>query len=178
MIAVLRPDLADDDWKKWRENAQQAMDQLVNQYKLGEEVELQEAVYQEAKPFLLKLTRGKCAYCESRIEINQPGDVEHYRPKGSVAESPDHPGYWWLASDWDNMLTSCANCNRVRSHAGERAGKGNRFPLADEAKRAFTPGAEVDEDPLLLNPCLDSPEQVLVSNVQLEVQPIVVDLPR
>jgi uncharacterized protein (TIGR02646 family) len=117
----------------------------------------------EVSDALNELFHGKCAYCETLIQsTTTPADVELYRPKGSVAESPDHPGYWWLASDWDNMLTSCADCNRVRSHAGERAGKGSRFPLADDAKRAFKPGAEVDEAPLLLNPCLDSPEQVLV----------------
>ena len=107
---------------------------------------------------LNELFHGKCAYCESLIVAAAPLDVELYRPKAGVAESPDHPGYWWLASDWDNMLASCADCNRVRSHAGERAGKGNRFPLLDEAKRAFTSGAEADETPLLLNPCLDNPE--------------------
>ena len=116
----------------------------------------------EVSEVLNELFHGKCAYCETLIPATAPVDVELYRPKGSVAESPDHPGYWWLASAWDNMLTSCADCNRVRSHAGERAGKGSRFPLADEAKRAFKPGAEVDEAPLLLNPCLDNPERVLV----------------
>ena len=168
MIAVLRPDLADDDWKKWRENAQQAMDQLVNQYKLGEEVELQEAVYQEAKPFLLKLTRGKCAYCESRIEINQPGDVEHYRPKGRIRDEYGkvlkvkvqdseivHPGYWWLAYDWLNLLPSCIDCNRRRRHGfdGALVGKADFFPV--RGQRAVLPNDDlVQEQPLLLDPSM------------------------
>ena len=123
----------------------------------------------EVRDALNELFHGKCAYCESLIVAAAPIDVELYRPKAGVVESPDHPGYWWLASDWDNMLASCADCNRVRSHAGERAGKGNRFPLLNEAKRAFMPGAEVDEAPLLLNPCLDDPEQELVFNWTGEV---------
>jgi uncharacterized protein (TIGR02646 family) len=122
------------------------------------------AVYRrpEVRDALSELFHGKCAYCESLIVASGPIDVEFYRPKAGVAERPEHPGYWWLASDWDNMLSSCADCNRVRSHAGERAGKGNRFPLRDEDKRAFEPGAEVHEAPLLLNPCVDNPEQELV----------------
>jgi hypothetical protein len=28
-------------------------------------------------------------------------DVEMRQPKASVPERPEHPGYWWLANDWD-----------------------------------------------------------------------------
>ena len=121
------------------------------------------------------LFHGKCAYCESKIDSVAALDVEMYRPKASVAERPEHPGYWWLASDWDNLLTSCVDCNRVRSHAGERSGKGSRFPLADEAKRAFAPGLEADEEPLLLNPCRDQPSEHLVFD---EHGSVVSDTPR
>ncbi|MEF9674035.1 hypothetical protein QNM99_25505 [Pseudomonas sp. PCH446] len=41
-------------------------------------------------------------------------DVEHYRPKGAVSEDASHPGYWWVAMDWDNLLPSCIDCNRKR----------------------------------------------------------------
>jgi len=123
-------------------------------FKIYRDPEIRDAVNQ--------LFYGKCAYCESEIKLFAGVDVELFRPKVSVAERPDHPGYWWLASDWNNMLAACEECSRVRVHAGERAGKGSRFPLVDEQYRAFAPGEELGESPLLLNPCLDEPEQHLV----------------
>lgn len=111
---------------------------------------------------LTEVFHDKCAYCESPIGLVTPKDVTHYRPKSSVTGRPEHPGYWWLASDWDNLLVSCPDCDRVRSHAGERSGKGTRFPIADESKRAFEEGGEADETPLLLDPCRDHPESHLV----------------
>jgi uncharacterized protein (TIGR02646 family) len=159
--AVAKPDVF-DSWLAEKERADAR--KWFSDPKGSRQERFRFAVYKrpEIREALNELFHGKCAYCESLIVAAAPIDVELYRPKAGVAENPDHPGYWWLASDWDNMLASCADCNRVRSHAGERAGKGNRFPLADEAKRAFEPGAEVDEAPLLLNPCLDNPEQELV----------------
>jgi uncharacterized protein (TIGR02646 family) len=116
----------------------------------------------EIRLALTELFYGKCAYCEVKIVASSIPDIELFRPKAGVTESPGHPGYWWLVSDWDNMLISCPNCNRVRTEAGERTGKGNRFPLADERQRAFGPGEEEKELPLLLDPCRDFPEEHLV----------------
>jgi len=115
------------------------------------------------KEALIELFYAKCAYCEAKVGISAPIDVELFRPKASVVESRHHPGYWWLAMVWENMLSACADCNRVRVHEGVQTGKANRFPLFDEAKRAFTPAANIsDEQPLLLDPCNDFPEQHLV----------------
>lgn len=131
---------------------------------------------------LEKLFGGKCAYCESVYDSTAPVDVEHYRPKGRVQEAPDHDGYWWLAADWDNLLPSCIDCNRRRRqptpkpgvdlaemHSDLRAttaitstGKKDAFPLADEGRRARGEGDDIGrESPLLLNPCIDRPEDVL-----------------
>lgn len=52
----------------------------------------------------------KCAYCEKQLEKGS-FEVEHYRPKGGVAGC-DHPGYWWLALSWTNLLPTCAGCNK------------------------------------------------------------------
>lgn len=115
------------------------------------------------KDALLELFHGKCAYCEATVIKSTPIDVELFRPKAGVVESPNHPGYWWLAMAWSNMLSSCVDCNRVRLQEGVRTGKANRFPLIDEKKRAFTPEANIsDEEPLLLDPCNDFPEEHLV----------------
>lgn len=110
----------------------------------------------------------KCAYCESRYGAVGPADIEHYRPKGAV-KLPDgtlqKPGYFWLASDWANLLPSCIDCNQARGHEYEDGpgvtGKANQFPLADESKRASEPGAETREDPYLLDPTVDEPDEHL-----------------
>lgn len=36
------------------------------------------------KAALKKVFGRKCAFCESLLLGNQPGDIEHYRPKGEV----------------------------------------------------------------------------------------------
>jgi hypothetical protein len=38
------------------------------------------------------LFHEKCAYCESRYRAVDSRDVEHFRPKGAITESPAHPG--------------------------------------------------------------------------------------
>lgn len=124
----------------------------------------------EVKQGLEKLFQGKCAYCESRYAGTQPMDVEHWRPKGMIVEEDGRevrPGYYWLAARWDNLFPSCIDCNRERRQRlmpnGELRplGKGNRFPLQDPAKRAKTPDEESGEDPLLLHPCQDNPDEHL-----------------
>jgi len=116
----------------------------------------------EVKGALNVLFHEKCAWCESRLGSTTPGDICQYRPKGSVAESPAHPGYWWLASQWENLLLSCPDCNRTRRHEGVASGKSNRFPLEDETKRAFDIDDEMREKPLLLDPTIDNPADHLV----------------
>lgn len=110
----------------------------------------------EVKSALYELFQGKCAWCESRISATS-ADICHYRPKAGVAESRNHPGYWWLVNEWDNLLLSCADCNRPRRHNDAIAGKANRFPLEDENQRALSPGNEINERPLLLDPTVDNP---------------------
>ncbi|MGN8546474.1 hypothetical protein ACQPTN_17085 [Bradyrhizobium sp. 13971] len=63
---------------------------------------------------LRALFNGKCAYCEKLIEKGS-AEVEHYRPKGAV-EGCDHPGYWWLALKWSNLLPTCPGCNKALKH--------------------------------------------------------------
>jgi hypothetical protein len=137
------------------------------------------------KRALNTLFGGKCAYCESKYAATQPMDVEHYRPKGRVHGTEDHPGYYWLASEWHNLLPSCIDCNRMRNYwvpsltaSAEETrmkklvyGKGDRFPLLDETQRAHSKGMEHKEAPLLLHPCLDIPENYLVFTDEAVVRP-------
>ncbi len=128
------------------------------------------AVYRhrDVKRALERLFHGKCAYCESKYLHNQPGDVEHFRPKGGYVAggSLQKPGYWWLAADWSNLLPSCIDCNRKRTQefpddVEQGSGKENLFPIHVEADRARAPGQEQREQCLLLDPCRDHPEQLL-----------------
>ncbi|MCM2460292.1 hypothetical protein HGO40_07250 [Pseudomonas sp. CG7] len=127
-----------------------------------------------AKIQLNEIFSRKCAFCESVIAGTQPGDVEHYRPKGKVIldgavgpVQPSKPGYHWLAAKWSNLLISCADCNRPRTqpdhdHVNRVIGKANFFPLRKEASRAKGPASLWLEEPLLLNPCIDDPDEHLV----------------
>lgn len=131
---------------------------------------------------LEKLFHGKCAYCESAYATTAPVDIEHYRPKGAVAEDDGHPGYWWLAADWENLLPACIDCNRRRGQAtptifsellkydaaarkfskskSVNTGKGDSFPIS--GKRATEEGHSIGkEGALLLNPCSDDPSKHL-----------------
>ncbi len=133
------------------------------------------SVYKDAsvKDAMERLFYDKCAYCESRYAATQPMDVEHWRPKNEVDVEKDGEivgqkrGYYWLAANWENLLPSCIDCNRKREQIiqpeGKKrvVGKETLFPLADESKRANKPGAEVSEEPLLLHPCGDDPEEHL-----------------
>lgn len=105
--------------------------------------EADKKIWRELRDQLLAhVTHHKCAYCETII-VRDPGDTEHYRPKGAVCfrrlESnrdeivgvitPDgneikHPGYFWLAFDVNNLLPSCKRCNSIH-------GKRTQFPLRE-----------------------------------------------
>jgi uncharacterized protein (TIGR02646 family) len=108
----------------------------------------------EVMEALHRLFHGKCAYCESRETLIE---IDHFRPRiralnsdGTVA--PSH--YWWLAYEWENLLPVCTECNRS---------KGMRFPVKRaRAEEKATGPALKRERPLLLDPCVDRPEQHLV----------------
>jgi uncharacterized protein (TIGR02646 family) len=117
---------------------------------------------------LERLCDRKCAYCEAPAPASTSWDVEHYRPKGRVSERADHPGYYWLAYEWENLLLSCELCNRRRkdrptweqAEPGTTAGKADRFPLSDETTRAMDPSGDLAaEARLLLDPTQDDPEE-------------------
>lgn len=177
MIAIRFDEPSSPDWVAWRAKCEVATNGVKAKAKAGEPVEVSDLYRQRdikenyyfAKqgPF-----RGKCAYCECYIVDFQHGDVEHYRPKKGVTLSDDtpvkkvvgadfvaHPGYFWLALDWRNLLPSCTDCNQPSTVDGRKIGKHNRFPV--EGEHAYDPDHVGEEKPLLLNPVLDSPESHL-----------------
>jgi uncharacterized protein (TIGR02646 family) len=132
---------------------------------------------------ILELFYGKCAYCESRIAGVFDWEVEHFRPKGRVAERENHPGYYWLTYEWDNLYTGCTYCNQRRRdrgtwedpQVGEAGGKLAQFPLRDESKRAMDHNGDIRaEEPvrLLIDPCKDNPETELTFDMLGRAQAI------
>jgi hypothetical protein len=104
---------------------------------------------EEVKGPLRKAQHDKCCFCESKVPHVSPGDVEHFRPKAAVREAPGgpllRPGYYWLAYEWTNLFFCCELCNR--------RGKGNYFPLRNNASRARSHHQPVArERPLFVNP--------------------------
>ncbi len=164
-------------------------------------------IWTEFKERLLKSVFGdKCAYCESGNPVRWSVQVEHFRPKGEVSfrteeDGPlhvattsdpdekeiDHPGYFWLAYNWRNLLPCCAHCNSGK-------GKNTQFPIAtgkryiflrkltpangDEYARAipsptwkgmYYPAPEdLDrlEDPQLINPYIHKPSEHIVFGIK------------
>lgn len=129
------------------------------------------------KTALHALFHGKCAYCESYYQAQAPVDVEHFRPKAAVEGEDDHPGYWWLAMNWENLLPSCIDCNRRRRQETPapkvslselhdavmetiNTGKKDAFPIA--GPRAAAEADDIErEAPYLLDPCRDNPAEHL-----------------
>jgi uncharacterized protein (TIGR02646 family) len=110
------------------------------------------------KDALKRAQHEKCALCESKIAHVQYGDVEHFRPKAGYRQEPDdplvRPGYYWLAYEWSNLLFCCQLCNQRF--------KGNRFPLADPARRAKSHRDDISrEEPLLIDPATEDPAEFL-----------------
>jgi hypothetical protein len=105
----------------------------------------------------------KCWYTESR----NPGtddDIDHFRPKNRVSESPDHGGYWWESFNWENFRLSSHRANRLREspESGNVLGKGDHVPLIDEARRWLSPADSCDEEPMLLDPT-DPEDSLLIT---------------
>jgi uncharacterized protein (TIGR02646 family) len=117
---------------------------------------------------------AKCAYCERDIRSGADAEIEHYRPKAAV-EGEVHPGYWWLAHSWSNMLYSCKACNQRRrvivlddyvtpeeferllnKPAATSHGKQNYFPVAG-VRAMHRKDDHAAEQPLLIDPTVTDP---------------------
>lgn len=160
-----------------------------------------EDVWKELRDWLLdNFFHNKCAYCETPV-IAAKFHAEHFRPKAQVRykeegnkrlrkgvvkyetaqvvsdrdKDVEHPGYFWLAYHWRNLLPSCAFCNTG-------SGKKDQFPVKkghaaakrlceDESRKLkqqliqslldneiyYLQPEDLDEleDPLLLHPYVD-----------------------
>ena len=178
MIKIQFEEPSSEEWSMWKARCQKATGIIIEDRskcivkKLDKSLykEMKEVYFSEEGPF-----RGKCAYCESFIASDQPGDLDHYRPKAKVKDEHDqlveildnqgkkspHPGYYWLAYDWRNLLPCCRDCNSPskRKTKGNLVGKGYKFPVI--GSHAVCPGKEADEQPLLINPMVEDPSDHL-----------------
>jgi len=136
----------------WEQAGQQALSDVTNGVC---DVDARSHVWRDLKIKLAELSHDKCWYCEAKQERSDDA-VDHYRPKGRVAEAlRAHDGYWWLAFEKNNYRYSCTFCNSRRKNpaTGQAQGKGDRFPLIDESQRGYNPGEETNEESTLLDPC-------------------------
>lgn len=123
---------------------------------------------------LEKLFYDKCAYCESKMTATDDWNVEHFRPKGRVHERQDHPGYYWLIYEWNNLYPVCTHCNQSRKDKprwgdlryASTGGKWDQFPLEDESSRAMSHQDDLSQERILLiDPCSDKPEPFLYYDI-------------
>jgi hypothetical protein len=197
----------DIQWESWKDQREQwkknqTPDETPKPFP-GFKPKLDDDVWKGFRDWLLEnVFHNKCAYCETSF-AGFIGDAEHFRPKGEVSVPLEdggsqvvtvvdednneiaHPGYFWLAYRWQNLLPSCHLCNRY-------GGKKTLFPVEgshiavmpltiDEidqliykmrkSKRAddifFLEPRDLDarERPLLLHPYYDNPEEELYFEV-------------
>lgn len=140
------------DWREWDQQYRATNDPALLRREPKFDPEFQENVWTGLRDWLLEnVFHNKCAYCETYLTRVIP-DTEHFRPKKRVrdklpgSESPavvkitdedgneiQHPGYFWLAYNWKNLLPSCHFCNRYE-------GKKDEFPaLQHVAVTRLTP---------------------------------------
>lgn len=310
MIKIEFEEPTTEEWREWRRLCEKATQELCDGWACGRGVDVDERLYKEMRDVYLSLDgpfHGKCAYCESFIASDQPGDIDHFRPKARVTDMKDeivrlgsqhsslishlsslllsaddikdtigliqklsgttpdplsqylwecippanqtslqesslgkkqrklilasalntllqgdllyeparfagigltpetqallvkrptgpslvflnrmllaeafpaeiravpHPGYFWLAYEWRNLLPTCADCNRCsrRKTGGELIGKGTRFPVSGQY--AAAPGEESHEEPLLINPA--SPDEYPSLHIEIDELGVVI----
>ena len=180
MVRIKFTEPSNAEWSAWKKDCARAKANLLKDVAEGKKANIKRQIYSDqrmqrvyksdGRPFY-----GKCAYCESSILVDQNGDIEHWRPKKQVRDEDgeivmiqlncgpkiQHPGYYWLAYDWRNLLFSCIKCNRLSGNqkSKDAYGKGEKFPV--KSFRATKPGEESKEEPLLINPAVDDPNDHL-----------------
>jgi hypothetical protein len=118
-------DAEKEELRSWLKKAEAATRKAVEDYeKNGTPSEEDAAIWKDHKRWLLRNKFDyKCAYCEKSMS-DIPTDAEHWRPKRKITGVGDHPGYFWLAYSWRNLLPACSMCNSYD-------GKKNQFPVSN-----------------------------------------------
>ncbi|MCP4572661.1 MAG: hypothetical protein GY838_09955 [bacterium] len=145
-------------WEEWYAKSRTGTAALYEQHRRGDKIKYNNKVWRELKDWLLEhVFHKKCAYCESKDRATTHDAAEHWRPKDKVTVNNEvvelrdgnrHPGYWWLAYAWQNLVPSCDRCNGP-------GGKMNEFPVENEhVLNDALASHDLDEAevPLLLHP--------------------------
>lgn len=136
--------------------------------------------WNQLKKWLARFSFNKCWYCEAK-SLRAPFDVDHFRPKlGTTVERVElsgHPGYYWLAYEWQNFRLSCQRCNRLEKDENSvLCGKANEFPIASETFRCTKAADAISaESPRLLDPCSETDCALLIHAIDGEVKPAAAD---
>lgn len=109
---------------------------------------------------------NKCAYCESSLVISDTNpEYDHFRPRHGARGfenefSQDY--YWWLTYEWFNIYLCCSRCNQIKS---------SWFPVTGNRASLKANYSDVInyENTLLVDPCLDDPEQNFSYNYDGEI---------
>lgn len=192
------------EWQQWMRKAADATKVVITQWETWLagprdkpfDPTFDEKIWSELKAWMFKhVFNKKCAYCETRA-VRFSYHAEHYRPKGAVTFAVEvkkkrrlrtatcvddkgttvpHPGYFWLAYSWKNLLPSCAFCNASK-------GKKTQFPVTGKYAGPFVAAGtplpdetQLDalEEPLLLHACRgDDPRRHLVFGVKGEISAV------
>jgi uncharacterized protein (TIGR02646 family) len=80
----------------------------------------------KAKSRLAHMSHHKCAYCESPINAQRSGQVDHFRPKSLFPS---------LCYDWGNYFLACGGCNGQKSDKWPERGGYVRPDEGDPAAR-------------------------------------------
>jgi len=187
-------------WDEWLEEASDATEEVIQAWGSSKKLsgkDFKNNIWGKLKKWLLEnVFHGKCAYCETHLKMaRQSGHAEHFRPKGGVkykeqgkkrltkataedesGQPIEHPGYFWLAYNWKNLLPSCELCNTG-------GGKKSQFPVLQQhvLVRRLTPAEanQLRETPLRSPTWLDvyylQPEDLDTSERSLLLHPYVDD---
>lgn len=146
-------------WNKWKEKCDRATKRIIKAVNENKEWK-KGTVYNEQKKVYKDIFKNKCGYCQ--VELREQEPLDHYRPAKEVTDENykrlnQHPGYYWLVNYYKNLIPACSSCNTWIGSGENKRGKQCCFPIEDENNRAYFPGDEVNEKPLLYNPYFDDP---------------------
>ena len=114
------------------------------------------STWTQAKATLERASNRKCWYTESK-NAGCVNDVDHFRPKGRIANATGSVDYWYwfLAFDPENYRLSCQFANRPNDNPllGATGGKHHFFPLLNSQAHATNKAGITSENPVLLDPC-------------------------
>jgi hypothetical protein len=109
---------------------------------------------------------SKCGFCERRASDQFRLRVMHYRPCKPFTVTEDgvtyeHPGYYWLAYEWYNLILGCEECAKGILH--EFPVNGVRLKGPPHSPKLWRRILK-EEEALVLNPYEDDPTDHIAFN--------------